>query len=168
MEEWKVIESFPDYEVSNMGNVRRKSTKTIRHTYLNNSGYPTIKLINNGKRISKCVHRLEAIAFLENKQEYPCINHKDGNKENNNIDNLEWCTYSYNNQHAYDHHLKEYYNYKIRPSEYCNVVEMYINKVRVKDIAMKYGVSESGIYMLLRRIRKEKKHEQIRQRYSLN
>lgn len=168
MEEWKVISRFPDYEVSNEGRIRRKSTKTLRRSYINASGYPTIKLIVDGKRISQNVHRLEAIAFLPNENNYPCINHKDGVKTNNSISNLEWCSYAYNNQHAYDHKLKEFYDYKIHPSEYCKIVEMYLYKTKVSEIAQMYNVTQGAIYRILTAVKRKDKYEQIRQRYSIN
>ena len=66
-------------------------------------GYECVHIYyNNGKRKCKKVHRLVMENLIDNPENYPCGNHIDGNKRNNNITNLEWCTYSHNNQHAYD------------------------------------------------------------------
>lgn len=70
-------------------------------------GYLQVRLTNeNGESEAKCVHVLVAEAFISNYENKPTVNHKDGNKHNNNVDNLEWATYSENNQHAYDTNLK--------------------------------------------------------------
>lgn len=67
----------------------------------------------NGYAIFYCkgkmqyVHRVVAQAFIPNYDDLPCVNHKDGNKKNNNVSNLEWCTYSYNNKEAYRLGLKK-------------------------------------------------------------
>lgn len=64
------------------------------------SSYKVVTLWDNGKQVDVEVHRLVATTFLDNKENYPCVNHKDGNPANNKIDNLEWCTYSYNAKHS--------------------------------------------------------------------
>lgn len=60
-----------------------------------------VEIWENGKMHNIPVHRLVALSFLENDNDYPCINHIDGNKLNNNVNNLEWCTYSHNSKEAY-------------------------------------------------------------------
>lgn len=103
MEEWRVIDKFPDYEVSNYGRVR--SYKRIRgleipHIMipkLNRLGYQYLTLVDsNNRKRSATVHRLVALAFIPNSSNLPCVNHKDENKTNNRINNLEWCTQEYN------------------------------------------------------------------------
>ncbi len=91
-----------NYEVSNIGNIRITSTQKIR-SLNNHTGYITCTLFNNGKPHSKQVHRLVAQTFLP-----PCddpdktvVNHKDYNKTNNHVDNLEWVSVSENNKHAH-------------------------------------------------------------------
>lgn len=73
---------------------------------------------SNGKKYYKRVHRLVANTFIPNPENLPQVNHKDGNKLNNNINNLEWCTNSDNTQHGYDNKL---YRYKSR----CHTVNVY-------------------------------------------
>ena len=70
-------------------------------------GYRVFSLRHKNKKYDRLAHRLVAEAFLENPNNFPLVNHKDGNKLNNCVDNLEWCTASENNQHAYDTELKE-------------------------------------------------------------
>lgn len=70
-------------------------------------GYQVVKLTKNGKTKDWFVHRLVAFAFLLRVCNKKYINHKDGNKQNNNVENLEWCTTSENIQHAFDTGLKK-------------------------------------------------------------
>lgn len=64
--------------------------------------YLDVPLTKHGHSKNICVHRIVAEAFIPNPKHLPCVNHIDGNKKNNNVDNLEWCTYSSNNNHAVD------------------------------------------------------------------
>ena len=168
MEEWKVVKEFPNYEVSSLGRVRSSRTKTLRHAYIGNNGYPVFKFIKDGHRYSKQLHRIVATEFIDNPMNYPIINHIDGNKENNSIDNLEWCTYSHNNQHAYDMGLKKFYAYKVEPTEYKTLYNLYIGKVSVKVIARIYGVTENGIYKILRMVKQNDKYKEIREGNCIN
>ena len=152
-EEWKVIERFPNYEVSNIGQIRKTSTKRVKMPEISKSGYPTIRLSigKAGSGIHQNIHRLVAEAFLPNPGNLPCVNHIDGDKTNNHVDNLEWCSYSHNNRHAYDHGLKKAYQQRITDKDRKRIGVLRQNGVRVKDIAKMYGVGESCIYMLFRR-----------------
>lgn len=103
MEEiWKDVVGYEGlYQVSNIGNVRSlnwRNTGSCRNLYLKHhiNGYRQVELRFNGKRKMFVVHRLVATAFIPNPQNLPQINHKDENKENNRVDNLEWCDCSYN------------------------------------------------------------------------
>ena len=87
------------YQVSNFGRIRniKKSIKIIKNNH-NNCGYSTIGLSKNGKRKYFMIHRLVAYMFIMNddKINKTQVNHKDENKNNNNVENLEWCTCKYN------------------------------------------------------------------------
>ena len=108
---WKDIKGYEGlYQVSNLGRVKRLSTTLIRkdgryvhfkeHFVVCNiakMGYYMLDLHRYGsKRKRVYLHRVIAEAFIPNPDNLPCINHKDENKLNNNVDNLEWCTYAYN------------------------------------------------------------------------
>lgn len=114
---WKPIKDYENfYEVSNKGNVRsvehfaevkRGKQSFIRkikgkqiHSNQNIHGYLQVSLCKNGSVQTHTVHRLVLEAFVENVNKLPCINHKDENKSNNDLDNLEWCDYSYNHNYG--------------------------------------------------------------------
>ena len=110
---WKDIEGYEGlYQVSNKGRVKslkRKICSNSNHKYntlsekllkLSGGGkYIQVILCKDGKTSAKLVHRLVAQAFIPNPNNLPCVNHKDENKKNNDVRNLEWCTYKYNNEY---------------------------------------------------------------------
>ena len=100
-EVWRPLKNFEAYyEVSSYGKVKSIRLNKIMKTYINNSGYECIDLKDADKKHKKLVHRLVAETFLDNTTLLPEINHKDENKLNNLLTNLEWCTRSYNKQHS--------------------------------------------------------------------
>lgn len=106
MEVWKDIKGYDGfYQVSNMGKVRNIKTKRILSQCLNGWKYPFVALCIDGVAKSKVVHRMVAISFVPNPYNKEQVNHKDGNKLNNNATNLEWATQSENIKHAYDNGL---------------------------------------------------------------
>ena len=106
------IKSFPKFIKRAKGSYYTKE-KVLKCT-LDNYGYPCVNLYSNGNVYHTKVHILVAKAFIENANGYSDINHKDGNKTNNHVDNLEWCTRSHNIQHAYD-------NFLHKSGEACNL-----------------------------------------------
>lgn len=113
---WKDIEGLDGiYQVSNHGRIKSlrdtiynrktKETMTIHREkilkpYKVTKGYLAVDLRNNGKRNTKKVHRIVAMTFIPNPNNLPQVNHKDENKQNNNVDNLEWCTNQYNTNYG--------------------------------------------------------------------
>jgi hypothetical protein len=96
----KQIKDYPNYSITEDGVIFSNITNKVL-TPFNNNGYLRIGLSKDNKRKKFLVHRLIAEAFIPNNQNNLLINHKDGNKMNNHISNLEWCTYSENLKHAY-------------------------------------------------------------------
>jgi hypothetical protein len=102
---WKPIEGYEGlYEVSNLGEVRRVGGSVLKPQN-DSHGYSSVSLSKYGKRISKKIHRLVAKAFVPNPAEHMVINHINGDKRNNAVENLEWTTPRANNQHAWDNGL---------------------------------------------------------------
>ena len=108
MEEiWKDIKGYEGiYQVSNQGNIKNIKTNRILRPGRDKGNYFIISLTKNAKHKTHYIHRLVAIAFIDNINNLKQINHIDGNKENNCVNNLEWITCSNNLKHAYKKGLK--------------------------------------------------------------
>ena len=113
IEEWRNIIGFEGlYQVSNLGRVKslkdryNNPREIIMKQNLMKDGYYQIGLWKNSKVKNYFVHRLVAIAFIPNPDNLPFINHIDEDKTNNCVDNLEWCTASYNN--VYGNRIEKY------------------------------------------------------------
>ena len=109
-EEWREIEGYDgEYKISNKGQVAslKRNNYYILSPGRDSQGYYTVALSKNGNTKSYLLHVLLAKTFIPNPENKPVVNHKDGNKINNNLDNLEWVTYKENNVHAYAIGLKK-------------------------------------------------------------
>ena len=100
---WKTIPEASNYEVSDLGEVRNKTTKQILKGRLSKSGYlqVSIKIDAKQKFCNRYIHRLVALCFIENTYNKKEVNHIDRNKTNNKMSNLEWCTSSENQKHRH-------------------------------------------------------------------
>lgn len=109
-EVWENITGYEGlYQISNLGRVKslerinyqnKHQDEIIMKKYLGNKGYFTVKLTKNGKTQIFTIHRLVATTFIPNPNNLPCVNHKDENRQNNEVSNLEWCSYHYNNNYG--------------------------------------------------------------------
>ena len=96
---WKSINGYANYEVSCFGRVRNATTERILKPGLASSGYLSVCLSKNSKGKSHNIHKLVASEFLDNPLNKPCVDHVDGDKTNNNLDDLRLCSYSQNGGH---------------------------------------------------------------------
>lgn len=103
LEQWKEIIEASNYEVSNLGRVRNKTTKKILKGRLSKSGYlqVSVKLNETQKFSNRYIHRLVAVYWIANPENKREVNHIDGDKENNAIENLEWVTSSENQKYRH-------------------------------------------------------------------
>ena len=92
LELFKPIDGYDNYFVSNFGNIKNSKTNRILKPSTHRQGYKLVVLHKNGKSKNFTVHRLVGIAFLENPDNKPVIDHIDENKSNNNVKNLRWCS----------------------------------------------------------------------------
>ena len=99
-EVWKAISDFNNYEVSNLGRVRNITTGKVLKPVLDGRGYYKANLYKQNKAYTRSIHRLVATEFIPNSDKLPEVNHKDEDKTNNSIENLEWCSHYYNSNYG--------------------------------------------------------------------
>ena len=148
---WKVIEGFPNYEVSNLGNVRNKETKRKITPIKGSNGYLSVRIRKQSgdyEKPSLSIHRLVAKAFVENPNDKPQVNHIDGNKTNNYATNLEWCTRVENAQHAMELGL---FNPEPpdSPKRKVRIVETGEVFDSIRECAKNIGVAEQHVWACL-------------------
>lgn len=159
MDKYYKIKGYEDYYITKSGKIF--STLTNKELKYDKScrGYCKVKLMDRriGRYITLQVHRLVAIQFIPNPNKLPEINHKDGNKSNNSIYNLEWCTSEYNHRHAKENGL-----YKIEEDSprakltKQQVIQIYKDWETCKNkvfLAKKYNVSDALIGEIIRGVR---------------
>ncbi|MGH1111214.1 NUMOD4 motif-containing HNH endonuclease [Bacillus paranthracis] len=170
---WKSVVGYEGlYEVSNFGDVKvldrevrgkldsiRKVKGRMLKKHNDTSGYPTVTLTGeDGKRKTIAVHRLVASTFLESIEGKQVVNHKDGNKTNNHVENLEWVTHSENTLHAIENGLKEVSDGENSPrakftqEEIDWIRENYIPRHKEfgqRALARRFGVVQGTIHKII-------------------
>lgn len=145
------IEGFESYFISNNGVVYsdKYTERKILSPRANKRGYLYVNLCNNGKYKSISIHRLVAQAFIPNTENKPEVNHINGIKTDNRVENLEWVTKSENIQHAFDNNLNKPHDAKgskngfskLKENQVVEIKTKLINKISVNEIYKQYGVS---------------------------
>ena len=151
---WKDVKGYPNYMVSNLGNVKslnynRSGKEQILKPIPNTFGYLQVGLCKNGKPKFYKVHRLVAEAFIPNPNNKPCIDHINTNRTDNRVDNLRWCTYRENNNNPISKKKKiGKLNYKSKP-----IIQLSLNGDFIKkwdcawEVERDLGYSQSNISM---------------------
>jgi len=161
MEEiWKDIQKYEGlYQVSDLGRIKRIAPEA--NTYVGKiikpikiNGYVFVNLYSQGKRRCHKIHKIVAESFLGSRPLGKQINHKNGNKEDNNLNNLEWVTPKENTFHSWNilgkaQRGEDGGNHKLFEFEVKEIKDLLKTKIlRIKDIASNYNVSESTIYFI--------------------
>jgi hypothetical protein len=145
----KQIPGYENYKITEYGVIYSDYTNSVKRTSLHRQGYFLIGLYKNKKETKLLVHRLVALTYLDNLNEYKYVNHKDGNKKNNHISNLEWVTSSENQKHAYKNGLKIASRKTINNKIVLNIESgIYYNSV--KEASLVYGLNKSHLAQMLR------------------
>lgn len=148
---WRDIPNYEGlYQVSDLGRIKslpKKRSGKFDNSELilksiNKDGYIVVNLWKNKKKKTLRVHRLVAKSFIPNPKNLKIINHIDGNRSNNSVNNLEWCTYSRNTQHAYDiglnKHTKNIIQYDLQ--------NKFIKKWgKIKEASLKLQINDAHI-----------------------
>ncbi len=169
MEEvWKDIIGFEGvYQVSNLGRVKglpyrkkgfieRDLPERIKNTYTNHKGYLEVSLSNNGHTKRCFVHRLVMKAFIENTENKPQVNHINGIKTDNRLENLEWITNLENQRHSYKTGLDAYSKFNHNKSKIILDTNTGIFYKSITDAAKSVGVNKTTLACWLRGVYKSK------------
>lgn len=143
---FKTIPHYPNYEVSSEGVVRNKTTGNNMKWIDNGKGYKVVKLYNQDTPKGRLclVHRLVMSSFLPT-EEKKDVNHKDGNKANNSLNNLEWVTKSENTRHA---HMTALFTNKLTIEQVKEIKVLLKTSSAFNTIAQQYGVGHATIWKI--------------------
>lgn len=162
MMNWVKIKRNSNYSINKDGQIRNDNTGKIKTQYINpENGYYTVDLYENNTSHKVTVHRLIAEAFIPNPDNKPCIDHIDGNRQNNSISNLRWATYSENNSRFGTHGVRSekivvtHYREKLKKRNRTHEAWLEPDCIRyfdsITDVAEYFGVTISNISLLLKK-----------------
>lgn len=154
IEIWKDVLGYEGfYKVSNLGNVLSSRRNKLLAKNKNKYGYLDVHLSVKGKPIRRLIHRLVAIAFIKNPENKPEINHKNGKKEDNWSENLEWATPSENKIHGFKTGLytpKTGSSHSKAKLTEQDVVDIRLSELPQKELAKKYKINIRHLHDILR------------------
>lgn len=156
---WKDVIGYKGlYKISNFGRVRSfvlgGNNGCILLQSTHKQGYKRIRLSDGNSSLSYLVHRLVAIAFIPNPDNKETVNHLDGNKANNSVENLEWATQSENNKHAFRTGLKRFTDknqeastrgHKVNKSQVIDIRNEFSNGKSLLNLSLEYSISKAQV-----------------------
>ena len=160
VEIWKDIEGYEKYQISNYGrvkntNYRNKGYAKITNSNFDKNKYLLISLVIGKIIYTKKVHRLVAQAFIPNLENKETVNHINGIKTDNRVENLEWCTVKENNQHAFDNMLNNRKGVEVLSSKLLEKHVIQIRSIKgeftAREISKTFKVSMSAIERIFSR-----------------
>lgn len=152
MEEFRDLQGFDNYQISNLGRIYSKKKRTcLKVKKLGNSGYYQVRLSKDGKYIYKNLHRILAETFIPNPNNYRTVNHINGNKLDNRISNLEWADDCTQQHQACLLGLKPTTQHILTEEEILDVYKRYFEKGEgVCSIAKLYNTRQQQITKLIK------------------
>ena len=161
----KAIPGYPHYSVTEDGRVWSELKQIFLKEVSNGNGYKKVNLCDKITKKPYLIHRIVALTYLDNIDNKPCVNHKNGIKSDNRVENLEWCTYSENNKHAFRTGLK--WHSELQRSRVSKNAEKYCCKIvldtatgifynSVVEASKYYNINISSIYSILNGRQKNK------------
>lgn len=158
---WKKLKRNNNYSINDNGEVRNDLTGKLKTPFINKAnGYLTVDLYENSKSTKVTVHRLLAETFIPNPDNKPCVDHKDGDRQNNSLSNLRWATFSDNNSRFKTvgvrsekikvTHYKEKRNKRGGGHIEWLDIDCVLYFDRIVDVAEHFGVTQGNITPLLK------------------
>ena len=154
MEIWVKIKNYNTYSISSLGKIRNDRTKNILKHQIGKTGYYTVKLWKDKKLYKKNVHRLLAENFIYNPNSNYEVNHINGIRTDNRLENLEWVSHQYNMIHCINLGLRKtsmgetHHKAKLTEKDVLEIRELIKQKVKNVDIAKQYSVTSNTISMI--------------------
>ena len=150
MKKFYAIPGHPRYEISEDGTIRNSQNGKIKSQYIGSTGYYMVSFSYGNKSNPHRVHRLLAFCFIPNPSKLPHINHIDGNKTNNDLENLQWVTHEDNMKHAFATGLvnnsgEKNGQAKLNPDKVREIKQLLAIGVSQQKIANSFSVSRSCI-----------------------
>ena len=147
MQTFRAVPNHPEWQASNTGEIRLTPTGKVRVGSTTKRGYMrVIHYYGPNKTLPKCfaIHRLVAMAWVDNPLGYKEVNHIDGNKTNNHPSNLEWCSRSHNIRHSYETGLRKR-GIKLSPTQAQSILDRSRKGESTKALALEFGVKETTV-----------------------